>query len=392
MILDKILKNLNGEYVSVFDVIFGKSNLENYIYTLAEAHAIDIIARTIAKCEIQTFEMKNNKIQENRGELYWTLNIQPNYIETGTKFIYKLLTKLLIDGTALILINQLSNKNLLYVAETYNSNNKILTGKTFSNITVGDDEGNSINLNKIYDSNNTIYYSLKNSGLKTASENFKINTAKLLKASQKSFIKSNTTKWKLKSPGSQFALKDAETNEVITREEYKEKMTEGLMSDEDAIVLLSEYFNLENLTQNNSKSLTDFEGIFKKIGDTVAQKWNIPLDIFYASKTEKSTGTDDFVTMALDVYFELLEDGFNSSLVGKQDYLKGEYVKFNRLNINHRDLIDKASGWDKLISNGFSFNQLSKFLGLPTIDEDWANEHYITKNYANVKGGAEGEE
>lgn len=391
MILDKIFKNSNGEYVSIFDVIFGKSNLENYIYTLAEAHAIDIIARTIAKCEIQTFEMKNNKIQENRGELYWTLNIQPNYIETGTKFIYKLLTKLLIDGTALILINQLPNKNLLYVAETYNSNNKILTGKTFSNITVGDDEGNSINLNKIYDSNNTIYYSLKNSGLKTASENFKINTAKLLKASQKSFIKSNTTKWKLKSPGSQFALKDAETNEVITREAYKEKMTEGLMSDEDAIVLLSEYFNLENLTENNSKSLTDFEGIFKKIGDTVAQKWNIPLDIFYASKTEKSTGTDDFVTMALDIYFELLEDGFNSSLVGKQDYLKGEYIKFNRLNINHRDLIDKASGWDKLISNGFSFNQLSKFLGLPTIDEDWANEHYITKNYANVKGGAEGE-
>ena len=392
MILDKIFKNSNGEYVSVFDVFFGKSNLENYIYTLAEAHAIDIIARTIAKCEIQTFEMKNNKIQENRGELYWTLNIQPNYIETGTKFIYKLLTKLLIDGTALILINQLPNKNLLYVAETYNPNNKILTGKTFSNITVEDDEGNSINLNKIYDSNNTIYYSLKNSGLKTASENFKINTAKLLKASQKSFIKSNTTKWKLKSPGSQFALKDAETNEVITRKAYKEKMTEGLMSDEDAIVLLSEYFNLENLTQNNSKSLTDFEGIFKKIGDTVAQKWNIPLDIFYASKTEKSTGTDDFVTMALDIYFELLEDGFNSSLVGKQDYLKGEYIKFNRLNINHRDLIDKASGWDKLISNGFSFNQLSKFLGLPTIDEDWANEHYITKNYANVKGGAEGEE
>ena len=90
MILDKIFKNSNGEYVSVFDVIFGKGNTENYIYTLAEAHAIDLIARTIAKCEIQTFEMKDKKIQESRGDLYWTLNIQPNYIETGTKFIYKL--------------------------------------------------------------------------------------------------------------------------------------------------------------------------------------------------------------------------------------------------------------------------------------------------------------
>ncbi len=392
MILDKIFKNSNGEYISIFDVIFGKGNTENYIYTLAEAHAIDLIARTIAKCEIQTFEMKDKKIQENKGDLYWTLNVQPNYIETGTKFIYKLVTKLLTDKTALILINQLPKRNLLYVADSYNTDGMIFMGKTFSNITVEDDEGNSINVRKTYNSENTIYYSLKNSNLKTASENFKANTAKLLKASQKSFIRANTAKWRLKSPGQQPTLIDAETKKPISREDYKEKITEGLMSDEEAIVLLSEFFDLENLNQNNSKNLTDFENVFKKISDTVAQNWNIPLDVFYGSKTEKSTGTNDFITMAVDLYFKLLEDGFNTSLVGKNDFLKGEYVKFNKLNINHKDLIDKASGWDKLISNGFSYNQLCKFLGLPTIEEDWANEHYITKNYANVKGGAEGEE
>ena len=85
----------------------------------------------------------------------------------------------------------------------------------------------------------------------------------------------------------------------------------------------------------------------------------------------------------------MLEDGFNKTLVGKKSYLNGEYIKFNILSISHKDLIDKASGWDKLISNGFSFNQLSKFLGLPTINQKWANKHYITKNYANVEGGEE---
>lgn len=392
MILDKIFKNSNGEYVGIFDVLFGKNDMENYVYTLAEAHAIDLIARTIAKCEIQTFELKKGEIQENKGDLYWTLNMQPNYNETGTKFIYKLVTKLLTEKTALVLINKTPTTNLLYVADLYNASNKILTEKTFSNITIEDDEGNSIPIRKTYSSSNTIYYSLKNSKLKTASENFKTNMTKLLKASQKSFIKANTPKWRLKSPGQQPTLIDAETKKPISREDYKEKITEGLMSDEEAIVLLSEYFDLENLNQNSNKNLTDFENVFKKIGDTVAQNWNIPLDVFYGSKTEKSTGTDDFITMCVDLYFELLEDGFNSSLVGKEDFLKGEYIKFNRLNINHKDLIDKASGWDKLISNGFSFNQLSKFLGLPTINEDWANEHYITKNYANVKGGAEDEE
>lgn len=392
MILDKIFKNSNGEYVSIFDVIFGKGDTENYIYTLAEAHAIDLIARTIAKCEIQTFEMKDKKVQESKGDLYWTLNIQPNYIETGTKFIYKLVTKLLTEKTALILVNKTPKTNLLYVADSYNCNNKILTGKTFSNITIEDDEGNSINVNKTYTIENTIYYSLKNSELKTASESFRNNTAKLLKASQKSFIRANTSKWRLKTPGQQPKMIDAETNQPVSYEKYKEKITEGLTSDDEAIVMLSDLFNLENLNQNNSKNLTDFENVFKKIGDTVAQEWDIPLDIFYGSKTEKSTGTDDFITMGVDLYFELLEDGFNASLVGKKDYLKGEYVKFNRLNINHKDLIDKASGWDKLISNGFSFNQLCKLLGLPTINEDWADEHYITKNYANVKGGAENNE
>ena len=126
MVLDKLFKNSDGEFVSVIDALFGKDNFENYIYTLAEAHAIDLIAKTISKCEIQTFEMKNNKIVENRGELYWTLNLQPNYNENGTRFMYKLATKLLTKGNALVIINKKAKNNLLYVADTYEASNDIL--------------------------------------------------------------------------------------------------------------------------------------------------------------------------------------------------------------------------------------------------------------------------
>ena len=389
MVLDKLFKNSEGEFISIFDVLLGKNDLQNYIYTLAEAHAIDLIAKTIAKCEIQTFEKNKSKIEKHKGDLYWTLNYQPNYNENGTRFLYKLVTKLLTDKTALVIINKTPITNLLYVADEYNADKEILRGKTFTNVSVSDDEGNTLKLRKTYNMDNTIYYSLENSQLNTASESFKTNTAKILKAIQKSFIQANVGKWRLKNPGSQPTMLDSETKKPISYDEYKSKITEGLLSEDEAVVLLAEMFDLINLNKDNNKNLNDFENMVKRISDTVAQKWNIPLDIFYGSKTEKSTGTNDFITFAVDPYFELLEDGFNVSLVGKQSILDGEYIKFNRLNINHKDLIDKASGWDKLISNGFSFNQLSEFLGLPKIDEDWANEHYITKNYANVKGGAE---
>ena len=391
MVLDKMFKNSKDEYINIIDVLFGNSDTTNYIYTLAEAHAIDLIAKTIAKSEIQTFELseKNKKIEKSKGDLYWTLNIQPNFNETGTKFLYKLAVKLLTDGKALVLINKKNKMNLLYVADEYESSNDILYGKTFSNIVVSDDEGNTLPLNKTYNQNNTIYYSLKNTRLESASEGFENNSIKLLKAIQNSFINANIDKWRLKIPGGQPTMLDAETKQPISYEKYKEKITEGLFKDEQSLIMLSEMFDLVNLNKDNKKGLTDYEKIVVRIGNVVAQKWNIPLDIFYGSKTEKSTGTNDFITFAVDPYFELIEDGFNSGLVGKESYKKGEYIKINRQNITHRDVLESGTGIDKLTGNRFSRNELNEFLGLPQIDEDWANEHSLTKNYANVEGGAE---
>lgn len=392
MIFDKIFKNSNGEYVNIFDILLGSGNFENYIYTLAEAHAIDLIAKTISKCEIQTFELIDKKIQKNKGDLYWTLNLQPNFNESGTAFIYKLITKLLTDKTALVLINRMYKRNLLYVADEYKASDDILYGKSFKNIILADSEGNTYPLNKTYKSNDTIYFTLSNKNLSVASESFKTNSGKILKAAQKSFINGNTSKWRLKNPGGQATMMDAETKKEISYTDYKNKLTDGLFSEEDSIILLAEIFDLINLNKDVKKEISDYENIITRIGNTVAQKWNIPLDVFYGNKTEKSTGSNDFITFAVDPYFEILEDGFNISLVGKESFIKGEYIKFNRLNIGYKDLIDKSSGWDKLISSGFSFNQLCELLGLPTINEEWADQHYITKNYANAKGGAENEE
>ena len=116
---------------------------------------------------------------------------------------------------------------------------------------------------------------------------------------------------------------------------------------------------------------------------------NIPLDIFYGNKTEKSTGNSDFITFGVDYIFKLIEDGCNIGLVGKESFLSGEYVKFNKANITHRDVLDSGTGIDKLTANGFSRNEINKYLDEPEIDEEWANEHYITKNYGNVKGGVD---
>ncbi len=372
------------------EVLLGHNKKDDYIYTIAEAHAIDLIAKTISKCEIEVhaLDSKDKKIKEVKDDLYWRLNIQPNYNENGTSFLYKLVTRLLVDQKALVIINKDAfSSKLLYVASDFIMSNSILYGKVFSDVTICDDDGNTITMNKKYTQEDAIYYSLINSHLTTAKENFKSNSSKILSTAVKSFIKSNMPKWRLKTPGTQPKMIDAETKQPISYDEYKKKITEGLLSDEEAIVMLADIFDLINLNKDNKKDLTDYEKNVKHICDTVARNWNIPLDIFYGSKTEKSTGNNDFITFAVSPYFELLEDGFNITLVGKTAYLKGEYIQINKMSITHKDAIESADGVYKLMGEGFSRNEVNKFLGLPRIEEPWADEHYITKNQERVKGG-----
>ena len=83
-----------------------------------------------------------------------------------------------------------------------------------------------------------------------------------------------------------------------------------------------------------------------------------------------------------------IEDTYNGGLIDEEDFINGEQIRFNRFCMQHLDITSLGTSLDKLTSIGFSFNQLCRMINIPEVDEDWANEHHITKNYADVKGGA----
>lgn len=387
MILDKVFKNEKGEPESFFDTILGANNPEDYIYTFAEAKAIKLISDMISKTEIFTYELQDKKIKDIKNNIYWRLNIQPNFIETGARFRKKLATKLLIDKKVLILMNKYKEEpHLLYVADSFDSSKDIYKGKSFKNIKLCDDEGNTFNVNKEYTIDNSIYITLNDNS--KARANFKIQSGKILSTIIKKYKRSNSEKWKLKRPGDQMPVRDAITGKQFTYDDYKDMVSQGLLTEEDVIIMLSEKFDLINLNKDNSQSLADYKDMIKIIGDTVASSYGIPLDIFYGNKTEKSTGNEDFITFAVEPIMKLIEDGFNIGVVGKENYLKGEKVEFNRQRMQYINVLDKANSIDKLTADGFSRNEINKLLGLPHIPEKWADEHHITKNYEVVEGGA----
>jgi hypothetical protein len=206
----------------------------------------------------------------------------------------------------------------------------------------------------------------------------------------------NTRKWKLKIPGNQPSMIDPVTKEEITYDTYKKRVAAGLFDEEESIVMLSDTFNLEELGKAGEKTSEDYRNMIKGWSDSVAMAFNIPLDIFYGSKTDKSTSTNDFIAFGVLPILEILEDNLNAKLIKKDMFIKGERIKVNKLNMKHYDIMDAAGPLDKLTGIGFSHNDNRGFLGLIPLDEEWANEHNVTKNYgkvedsnSNTKGGEE---
>lgn len=389
--------------MKILDMLFAKSDrsqLENYIETLFMAkqkqlqikrhaieHAIDLIAKTISKSEIQIYRMKKGKIsKDDNSKEYYTLNVQPNPNKEATSFFYEVIKKYLDDGEALIV--ELDGS--LYLADTFQVSTSVLLPKVYYNVQISDDHGNSIFLRKTFTSEDVIYLNLKSSKIKETLDSYYEELGNLIGIASSHYKLNNLSKFRLKIPGGQPKLKDPITEKELTYDDYKQKITRGLFDEQDAIILLSDTFGLEKIDFGSGTSSDEWSKLEKKWSDKVAMTFNIPLDIFYGNKTDKSTSTNDFITFGILPHLQIIEDGLNAKIIGESNYLRGERIRINRLNMKHFDILESAVNMDKLFSNGYSHNEINEFIGIPKVDAAWADKHYITKNYENVDLALEG--
>ena len=388
-LITKFFKLDNQDKIEQFiDNLIRAKSKQLLIKQHAINRAIDLIAKTIAKSEIIIYKINNGKIEETINRDYYVLNIKPNDNQDGTVFWYKVLKRYLgNDGEALIIA--LNEK--LYLADSFECTDTILFEKLYYDIVISDERGNSIKLNKKFRASDVIYLNSKCTQTQKVLDDYYKELGSLIGISASKYKLTNTSKFRLRFSGGQPAFKDPNTQKDITYEEYKQKLTNGLFDEEDAVILLSENFGLDKIDLGQVQSSDDWSKLEKKWSDKVAMSFNIPLDIFYGNKTDKSTSTNDFFSFAILPHLQIFEDSLNSKIVSIEDFIKGECIKINRFNMKHFDILDSASNMDKLFSNGWSRNEINKIIGMPRIDAKWADKHYITKNYEDaeivLKGG-----
>lgn len=358
------------------------------IKELAIEKAINLIANTISKLEIKIYKSVEGKVVEVQDELYHQLNVRANLNETGTLFWRKVINKLLYEQEALIIRTQ--NKGL-FMADTFTKSNDIMNPVTFSSISIGGEI-----LNKKYSAKldghgyrDSVYFDMTDNKIVNLINGYFIDYGKLLKYAMTDYRIKNSTKFKIKLPMIVPVSNtyDEEGEPIVRRlaaSEFAKIISDDLFSEEGKAIPIGDDVGLEKIMGGEVKTSQDIRDLMKQAFDTVALAFNIPLDIFYGNKTDKSTSIDDFITFAIEPVIEILQDGLNGSFVSIDDFIKGERIVIDTTTIKHVDIFDVAQNIGQLRANSFSHNDVLGYLHQPKINEDWANERNITLNYTRV--------
>lgn len=344
---------------------------EIMIRELAFNMVVNKISSALSKCKVNVYY--NGK--RAKDEEWYRWNVQPNINQSANQFWSKLIYYLYNYNEALVI----TRGNELYVADSYVKNEDYAFFEhTFTGVTI-----NGYALNKTYKMSEVFYFELNNRNIRNYLNGTLQLYSELINAAYSSYLVANGNKGVLKI--NQFA----ENSEDFT-EQFNQLLNEDFkifFSNANAVLPLYEGFEYSQLDNKGTQSTTrDFKALLDDVISMTANAFNVPSSIANGTVQDTSKAIDEFLTFCIDPLIEMLTDEMNRKSFSPYQIINGYYFKFNTLAIKHIDILDIANAIDKLLSSGFTcINDLRVLIGLDPIDEEWANQFFMTKNYAPIE-------
>ncbi|MDR0936633.1 MAG: phage portal protein [Oscillospiraceae bacterium] len=360
--------SLGGELMPTVSAFGSELNIL-FVRQLAFVAAIELIANAISKCEFETFEQG----KEVKKEAWYRWNIEPNVNENSSEFLQKLITKLYSDGRALVIKASLLLPNTQYVvADDYEVVRNDLYPDTYRNIRVGETM-----LASGFSERNVYHFELP-ADLKSLVDGLLCGVyGPLLKSSVDSFNRSHGVHGIFKyetlplSGDSKKAFDDL----------IQKGITKWLKAD-NSVLPLGNGHNISEIKLGASENSRDFKALLMDAFELTGLAMGIPPVLLTGQVAGIAEIVSRFLTFCIDPLADMMSEEINRKDYGRE-VLNGTYLQINTNRINHFDILQSATAMDKLISSGvYCVNDIRELIGESPIDEPWANQHFVTKNYA----------
>ena len=161
-------------------------------------------------------------------------------------------------------------------------------------------------------------------------------------------------------------------------------------SSENAVLPLFAGYSYTDLSASSktysTESTRDIKSLYDDIFDFTARAFSFPPSLAKGDVQDTSKAIDELLTFCIDPLAKMLEKEINRKINKYEGFYRGDRIRIDTTAVKHVDIFDIATPIDKLISSGaFTINDVRKTIGESEIKEDWADRHFMTKNYSTVE-------
>jgi len=217
--------------------------------------------------------------------------------------------------------------------------------------------------------------------------------SKLIAASQAHYKRNNARRGKLNIPTGYPQTEDARKNleDLLGRRFKRFFEAEG-----GAVIPLTNDMTYDELSSNigvkGGVEGRDIRAFIDDIFDFVAIAFQVPPQLLRGAVADTDKAVNNFLTFCVNPLAELLGDEINRKLYGKRAFLERTYCKLDTTRIKAVDIKDIAGALDILVRIGaYCVDDCLRMLGLETLNTEWSQARWMTKNYERIeqrlKGG-----
>lgn len=343
--------------------------LETYLQKMAFWACVRRIADAVGSVEWETYR-RGKKV---KAKEYWSWNYAPNPNQTRIQFFDALIGQLFLKQEAIVVETREGHR---YVADGY-SVTKHLSGDIYRDITSCGESIPGTFLSK-----DVLRFTLEGARLSQILTAVAVIEGQLLKSSTTSYIRNAGKHGILTIDDIAEADPDfEETYNDLVNEKFKAYFTAA-----NAVLPLFKGYNYTETAEKEANRVTtdtrDIRAIMDDILELTASAIGIPTSI----ATGKSVTDADFkafMTSPVQPIVTMIAQELNRKIYGSGLVFAGTYIAPNFAAVRYHDVFDIANPIDKLIGSGaFCVNDILIRLGMNPIEEPWAYQHWMTKNYS----------
>ena len=341
--------------------------------------AIGYIASAISQCEFRTFLNGT----ETKGQEYYRWNYSPNKNQNSSQFIWETVEDLIYNGEALII----EEKNQLFLADTYTTNENGVNERIFENISV---DGESLKNRKGKD---VIWMVFDNNDIRPLLSEVCHEYEALIEEAVKGYKQQHAEKGILNIDS---RLRGKSEDEVTRNDLLENRFKKYFSADSAVLPLHSGYaYTSQSKNTNKGSEVSDVKTLTDEIYNRVGQIFRVPPTLLRGEIGDVDASQKNFLRYAVKPIAKLLETEITRKLYGYDAYTKGSYLTIDTSRLEVTGAFDMAEKVDKLIACGmYSIDEARRKVGEAELGLPETQKHFITKNYSEIQqeGGEENAE